>query len=334
MNSTIPSQPEQGNVWLLATTVVTVLVSRSSPSLFFFFFRKPDWFIRQLVISATAIWKHVQDPLYRFPGPFLAAWSYLPYTYWLFSQRQPFKLTELHEKYGPVVRIAPNQLSFNTAASYQDIYGSRQGQHQTFLKSNFYDAGAFSPQAHSIITERDPIRHAKQKKYVSAAFSDKALKSQEGLINEVVDKFIKQLGVHASGEQGANLVTWFSLATFDIIGSLSFGESFGGVESGKCFVSEETSDEHHLLTAWPKSYITLGWSFYRGVSWALHSQTPPFIILYYPRLSSCFFQNSSTACLRTSRAFKHMCWLWSEGKWVFQFAVVWDIHFLSPQEAG
>lgn len=37
MNSTIPSQPEQGNAWLLATTVVTVLVSRSSPSLFFFF---------------------------------------------------------------------------------------------------------------------------------------------------------------------------------------------------------------------------------------------------------------------------------------------------------
>lgn len=127
-------------------------------------------------------------------------------------------------------------MSFNTAASYQDIYGFRQGEHQTFRKSSFYDAGAFSPEAHSIIAERDPVRHAKQKKYVSAAFSDKALKSQEGLINEIVDRFIKQIGVHASGEQGANLVTWFSLVTFDIIGSLSFGESFGGVESGKCFI--------------------------------------------------------------------------------------------------
>lgn len=233
MNSTIPSQPEQGNVRLLATTVVTVLVSWSSPSLFF---REPDWCIRQLVISATAIWQHVQDPLSRFPGPPLAAWTHLPYTYWLFAQRLPLKLTELHRKYGPVVRIAPNQLSFNTAASYQDIYGSRQGQHQTFLKSNFYDAGAFSPQAHSIIAERDPIRHARQKKYVSAAFSDKALKSQERLINEVVDNLIEQLGIRASGEQGANMVKWFSLATFDIIGSLSFGESFGGVESGKYFV--------------------------------------------------------------------------------------------------
>lgn len=210
------------------------------------FFKEPSSCIQQLVISARAIWKHIQDPLYRFPGPFLAAWGHLPYTYWLFTQRQPFKLAELHQKYGSVVRIAPNQLSFNSAASYQDIYGSRQGQHQTFLKSNFYDAGAFSPQAHSIIAERDPIRHAKQKKYVSAAFSDKALKSQEGLINEVVDSFIKQLGIHASGEQGANLVRWFSLATFDIIGSLSFGESFGGVESGKCIVFGEAGDEYLL----------------------------------------------------------------------------------------
>lgn len=150
----------------------------------------------------------------------------------------PFKLIQLHQKYGPVVRIAPNELSFNTAASYQDIYGYRQGQHQTFIKSKFYEAGTFSPQAHSIIAERDPIRHARQKKLVSAAFSDKALKSQEGLINDVVDNFIKKIGVQGSGEQGTNLVLWFSLITFDIIGSLSFGESFGGVESGKYFYLE------------------------------------------------------------------------------------------------
>lgn len=254
MNSTIPSQPEQGGVRLLATTVVTVLVSWSSSSLMF---SEPNWYIRQLVISARAIWRHVKDPLYRFPGPPLAAWSHLPYTYWLFSQRQPFKLIELHQKYGPVVRIAPDELSFNTAASYQEIYGSRQGQHQTFIKSKFYEAGTFSPQAHSIIAERDPIRHAKQKKYVSAAFSDKALKSQEGLINEVVDNFIKKVGVHGAGERGTNLVFWFSLATFDIIGSLSFGESFGGMESGKCFVFGEIVDKY-LQVAWSKAYITLG----------------------------------------------------------------------------
>ena len=210
-------------------------------------FRESDWFIiRQLLISARAIWRHVKDPLYRFPGPPLAAWSNLPYSCWLFTQRQPFKLIELHKKYGPVVRIAPDELSFNTAASYQDIYGFRQGQHQTFIKSKFYETGTFSPQAHSIIAERDPIGHTKQKKRDSAAFSDKALKSQQGLINEVVDTFIKKPGIHGSGEQGTNLVLWLSLSTFDIIGSLSFGESFGGVEPVCAFFLGSTGDKHLL----------------------------------------------------------------------------------------
>lgn len=137
-------------------------------------------------------------------------------------------------------------MSFNTAASYQDIYGFRQGQHQTFIKSKFYETGTFSPQAHSIIAERDPIGHTKQKKRDSAAFSDKALKSQQGLINEVVDTFIKKPGIHGSGEQGTNLVFWLSLSTFDIIGSLSFGESFGGVESVYAFFFGSTGDKHLL----------------------------------------------------------------------------------------
>lgn len=74
--------------------------------------------------------------------------------------------------------------------------------------------------------------HGKMRKYLSHAFSDRSLKEQEGLVNEVVDEFIAQLGVYASGEQGANIVTWFNLTTFDIIGSLAFGRSFGGVKSG------------------------------------------------------------------------------------------------------
>ena len=70
------------------------------------------------------------------------------------------------------------------------------------------------------------------RKYLSYAFSDASLKEQESLVTEVVDEFIHQLGIHASGKEGANLVMWFNLTTFDIIGSLAFGESFGGLKSG------------------------------------------------------------------------------------------------------
>ncbi|KAL9123064.1 MAG: hypothetical protein Q9187_000391 [Circinaria calcarea] len=185
-----------------------------------------------LATLGATLWRHINHPLYRFPGPFLAAWSNLLHSYWFLGGRQPYKILQLHEKYGPVVRTAPNELSFNSIGSWKDIYGFRPG-HSPFIKSDFYDGGSFADQAYSIVSERNPAVHGKMRKYLSHAFSDRSLKDQEGLVNKVVDEFIAQLGVYASGEQGANIVMWFNLTTFDIIGSLAFGRSFGGVKSGK-----------------------------------------------------------------------------------------------------
>ena len=71
------------------------------------------------------------------------------------------------------------------------------------------------------------------RKSLSYAFSDQSLKQQEHLISEIVDDFISRLGVIGSQKDGVDIVLWFHLTTFDIIGSLAFGESFGGLESGK-----------------------------------------------------------------------------------------------------
>lgn len=178
--------------------------------------------------------RHSQHPLRKFPGPFIASLSNVLHSYWFLGGRQPFKLLDLHNKYGPVVRTAPNDLSFNTAASWRDIYSFRQG-HKPFVKSDFYDGGVFADQAHSIISERDPGVHGEMRKFLSHAFSEKSLKSQEPLISEVVDEFVTQLGSRTSNVTGVDIVMWYNLTTFDIIGSLAFGESFGGVKSGREF---------------------------------------------------------------------------------------------------
>ena len=129
------------------------------------------------------------------------------------------------------MRTAPNELSFNSAGSWRDIYGFRQG-HKTFIKSRFYDGGTFADQAHSIVSERDPVAHGKMRKYMSNAFSDRSLKTQEALINEVVDGLVRHLGTYARSQKAVDIVLWFNLTTFDIIGSLAFGETFEGLRSG------------------------------------------------------------------------------------------------------
>lgn len=139
-------------------------------------------------------------------------------------------MLKLHEEYGPVVRVAPNELSFSSLQSWKDIYGQRAG-HQTFVKSNFYAGGNFANQASSIVSEQDPANHKDMRKYLSSAFSDRSLKEQEPLIAGVIDRFIDQIG--RLGGDGIDMTMWFNLMTFDVIGELAFGRSFGGVESGK-----------------------------------------------------------------------------------------------------
>ncbi len=49
---------------------------------------------------------------------------------------------------------------------------------------------------------------------------------------EIVDQFVEMLDEEGGRGKELDLVNAFNLTTFDIIGSLAFGESFGGVASG------------------------------------------------------------------------------------------------------
>ncbi|TIC89609.1 Isotrichodermin C-15 hydroxylase [Colletotrichum higginsianum] len=179
-------------------------------------------------MKLTTLQRH---PLHQFPGPFTARFSNLNHCYIFLKGKQPYELLKLHQKYGPVVRVAPNELSFNTAQSWKDIYDKRKG-HETFTKSDFYDGGNFAAEAHSIVSVRDPEEHARMRRYLRDAFSDRSLREQEHLITELINSFVNKIGELGDKPSGIDIVMWFNLVTFDIIGSLAFGQSFGGISSG------------------------------------------------------------------------------------------------------
>ena len=116
--------------------------------------------------ASTIVYNLFFHPLARFPGPKTAAVSNFWYCYWFMGGRQPYDILELHKKYGPVVRTAPNELSFNSPSSWRDIYDFRQG-HRPFIKSNFYDGGSFADQCGSIVSERSPTAHGRMRKLLS-----------------------------------------------------------------------------------------------------------------------------------------------------------------------
>ncbi|KAF5861256.1 hypothetical protein ETB97_000448 [Aspergillus alliaceus] len=132
---------------------------------------------------------------------------------------------------GSVVRVAPNELSFNTPQSWKDIYAPRKGR-ATFIKSDFYNGANFANQASSIVSERDPAKHSVMRKFLAPAFSERSLREQEGLVTQVIDHFINQVGQRGNSKEGVDMTMWTNLLTFDIISELAFGESFRGLETG------------------------------------------------------------------------------------------------------
>ncbi|KAI6773102.1 hypothetical protein HG530_004060 [Fusarium avenaceum] len=187
-----------------------------------------------LVLTSFVLVKLVivkRHPLSRFPGPFSAKFSNLSHCRRFMGGRQPYEMLKLHEKYGPVVRVAPNELSFSSSGSWKDIYDKRKG-HLPFIKSEFYDGGSFAAEAHSIVSERDPEKHAQMRRYLRDAFSDRSLREQETSINQAIDEFMDKIGEVGASPSSIDIIMWFNLLTFDIIGDLAFGQSFGGVLSG------------------------------------------------------------------------------------------------------
>lgn len=65
----------------------------------------------------------ILDPLRDIPGPLLARFSRLWYLFAIYKGNFEFINIELYKKYGPIVRIAPNEYSINDYEAAKAIYG-------------------------------------------------------------------------------------------------------------------------------------------------------------------------------------------------------------------
>ncbi|KAK1595399.1 cytochrome P450 [Colletotrichum navitas] len=183
-----------------------------------------------LFFIARSIYLLYFHPLSKYPGPKVAAVSYVWRAWSWASGQWPLVVTELHDKYGPVVRVAPEELLFFNVEAYKDIYGHAYQGKKTFVKTDFFNAG----EEEGIATVKDPAEHARQRKMLSRGFSQQSLREQEQWVNQYVDTLLEQLGKlgHPSGP-GVDLVEAFVWLTFDVISDLAFGKPFNAVASGK-----------------------------------------------------------------------------------------------------
>lgn len=161
----------------------------------------------------------------------MAAVSNLPYVIWTVSGQIHWRLREYHDQYGEVVRIRPNALTYRSPQAWKDIYGHRKPGALPFSKDPEFYMPAPPGESHMInASEAD---HFRQKRLLTHAFSERALRDQESLIMSYVDLFIQRLRGYANRKEEANLEEWLNFLTFDIVGDLAFGSPFGCLEGSE-----------------------------------------------------------------------------------------------------
>lgn len=178
----------------------------------------------------VAIHRLYFHPLAKYPGPLLNRLTPLPLSIALLRGRLPFYVKKIHDDYGPVVRLTPTELSFNSEKSWKDIYGSRGG-HANFHKDPIHVGSVQAVPGAVTITMADDADHSRQRRALSYAFSTKALLEQEYLIASYINVFRDKMNEFAQAGKVCNIADWFSYTTFDIIGHLSLGEPFGCLTS-------------------------------------------------------------------------------------------------------
>ena len=143
--------------------------------------------------------------------------------------RHAHEVHRLHEEYGPVVRIAPDELSFISAQARQDIYGLSASKKNFSLHSIYMRPSPSG--SYGLFNSPDDI-HARQRKMLNAAFSNKALTEQESMIQHHVDNLTRKMrdSVDSAAGSGGKAVVdinrYVSFTVFDIFGSFAFAESF------------------------------------------------------------------------------------------------------------
>ena len=156
----------------------------------------------------------------------MAAISRIPFAKATFNGRLIRWIDDIHNRYGPVVRIAPNELTVVDPSAWGDIYLHRSDLHKDPVNQIQPLNGV-----HSLFSA-DDAAHSRQRKLLGRAFSAKALREQEPLIESHINLLIEKLRTSSAETAGmVDIVKWYNHTSLDMMWHLTFGESLSCLES-------------------------------------------------------------------------------------------------------
>jgi cytochrome P450 len=180
-----------------------------------------------LYFVTTVLYRLYLHPLARFPGPKLAAATrwYEGY-YDLYKPGQyTFKIAELHEQYGPIIRISPHELHVNDPAFFDVLYKKQDG------TTHKYDwsVDAFATKG-AVIWTADHNLHKGRRQPIAPYFSKVRVSNQEDMIMKHVNRLFDRLGGFATSKDSVDLGAAFTAFVRDVVNEYMIGKHYGDID--------------------------------------------------------------------------------------------------------
>lgn len=200
--------------------------------------------------------------LRRVPGPLAGRFTKLWY-FWRVARGQfQYENIALHRKHGPLVRVAPNFITFDDPASLKTVYGIAS----KFPKSDWYQTvRAPGRDSFTMFTDQNIKRHAETRKLFQHLYSMSSVVFYETFVDQCTEMFVDRMNEMAEKGKPVDMAHWFQAYAFDVIACITYGSRFGFLNRG-----EDINNFMHLL------HVTMKWSALTGIYPKLYSW------LFYP----------------------------------------------------
>ncbi|KAI0391296.1 cytochrome P450 [Xylariaceae sp. FL0594] len=171
------------------------------------------WFYR--------LWLH---PLSKVPGPKLAAITYLPEIYHDVIRGGKFfiAIDEMHKKYGPIVRINPDEVHLDDPNMLDTIF---PGPGRRTNKPDVVGKRTGTP--NSMVATMDHDMHRRRRNAVNAFFSTASIRRLEPIMKEHMERMLVTIAEYGKAGGPVQLHHLFKACTSDVITMYAFGDSFG-----------------------------------------------------------------------------------------------------------
>ncbi|KAJ5554375.1 hypothetical protein N7513_004334 [Penicillium frequentans] len=175
------------------------------------------------------LYKGFTSPLRRIPGPRFSIFTRLPLKLATISGNQLYHIHDLHQKYGPIVRISPTEVAIASLPDVKEIHRVGSG----FLKTEWYEQ--FTQGREGVFNMRDVKKHSQRRKLFARPFS----KTKE----------LTTIGV-------CDILKWTTFLASDVSANLMFGESFEMLQRGESSKDQASYPSFRFLDTSSHTYLS------------------------------------------------------------------------------